>query len=173
MTLMKMRKKAFTLIELLVVISIVSLLSSVIFANVSNTRARARDARRQVDMKALSTALQLYYDKFGSYPANLTPGTEVCSNSGANWTTLWTPFITNGFLPAVPQGPGGGTGVYTANYCYYLYAAGSVSGAFLVTSFETLPDSTTGVSPSCRPFAAGTNWCSSSSNKYYCLCHPY
>lgn len=62
--------KAFTLIELLVVISIVSLLSSIVFSSLSNQRAKVRDARRFTELIQIRKALDLYSDaNLGKYPA--------------------------------------------------------------------------------------------------------
>lgn len=57
----------FTLIELLVVISIIGLLSSIVLTSVNSARAKARDARRKSDLRTISLALELYYDKYGTY----------------------------------------------------------------------------------------------------------
>jgi prepilin-type N-terminal cleavage/methylation domain-containing protein len=59
-----MKKRGFTLVELLVVIAIIGVLSSVVFATLSSSRARARGA----------AALQT----FGSVTATL----RVCMNDG-------------------------------------------------------------------------------------------
>jgi prepilin-type N-terminal cleavage/methylation domain-containing protein len=59
--------RGFTLIELLVVIAIISLLSSVVFASLNSARAKARDARRRSDLAQIQIALELYYDKYGTY----------------------------------------------------------------------------------------------------------
>lgn len=61
-------KKGFTLIELLVVISIIGVLSSTILGSLSDARASARDARRQLDIKNIQTALEIYYTNNGEYP---------------------------------------------------------------------------------------------------------
>lgn len=58
----------FTLIELLVVIAIIGLLSSIVFASLSNARAKARDTRRIADINQLEKALALYFDTYGVYP---------------------------------------------------------------------------------------------------------
>ena len=59
-------KKGFTLIELLVVIAIIGMLSSVVLASLNSARAKGRDAKRLADLRAIATALELYYnDKIG------------------------------------------------------------------------------------------------------------
>ena len=61
--------KGFTLIELLVVISIIGLLSSIVFAGLNTARVKSRDAKRLQDLKQISTALEIFYDQQGRYPA--------------------------------------------------------------------------------------------------------
>jgi len=64
------KNTGFTLIELLVVISIIGLLSSIVLASLSTTRAKARDARRLQDMHTLITALNMYQnDHNGNLPS--------------------------------------------------------------------------------------------------------
>jgi prepilin-type N-terminal cleavage/methylation domain-containing protein len=62
-------KSGFTLIELMVVLSIIALLSALVFSALSKARAKARDARRTADIHEIQTALELYMDGHGgSYP---------------------------------------------------------------------------------------------------------
>lgn len=63
---------AFTLIELLVTISIIAILATLILANFNAARERARDAQRKADMRNISTALRIYYNDYGAYPAHGT-----------------------------------------------------------------------------------------------------
>ncbi|MFA6969031.1 MAG: prepilin-type N-terminal cleavage/methylation domain-containing protein [Candidatus Paceibacterota bacterium] len=60
--------RGFTLIELLVVISIIGVLSSVVLASLNTARYKANDAARIANVKALKTALQMYYIDNGIYP---------------------------------------------------------------------------------------------------------
>jgi len=59
----------FTLIELLVVISIIGVLTTLILANLSDARGRARDSQKKSELTQLKTALQLYYNDHQQYPA--------------------------------------------------------------------------------------------------------
>ena len=62
-------KKAFTLIELLVVISIIGVLVTIAVVNLVSARERARDAARKQQMNELKTALRLFYNDHGNFPA--------------------------------------------------------------------------------------------------------
>ena len=100
-----MNKRGFTLIELLVVISIISLLSSVVYSSLSNARAKARDAKNISSLKQLQTALTLYYDQFGYYPDpvnNLFSGYD--RDGSTTFDTVLAPLVTNGFISQIPHG---------------------------------------------------------------------
>lgn len=162
---MNTRSRGFTLIELLVVISIISLLSSIVLTSVNSARAKARDARKQADFRAISTALQFFFDKNNRMPANYLPGAGQCESTQYNQSMQ--ELVDAGFLSAVPKNPGNGV------YCYYDYGPGNTIGALMVTTLETVPDTTTGIPPSCRPWGPGQNWCDQSSGKAYCVCNTY
>lgn len=65
-------KKGFTLVELLVVISIIGILSAVVYANFGDARKVSRDEIRKTDLKNLQLAVELYRAQTGAYPAALT-----------------------------------------------------------------------------------------------------
>ena len=65
----KKDNRGFTLIELLVVVAIIGLLASIIIVTLNSTRAKARDARRMVELRQISLAIELYAaDNDGNYP---------------------------------------------------------------------------------------------------------
>ncbi|MDP3993506.1 MAG: prepilin-type N-terminal cleavage/methylation domain-containing protein [bacterium] len=69
-----LKNKGFTLIELLVVIAVIGLLSSIVLVSLNSARVKARDARRVADLRQISVALELYYDRYNAYPPYPTTG---------------------------------------------------------------------------------------------------
>lgn len=61
-------RKGFTLIELLIVVAIIGILAAIAVPNFLNAQLRAKLARVQSDMKALSTALESYFIDNNHYP---------------------------------------------------------------------------------------------------------
>ncbi len=161
-------QSGFTLIELLTVISIIGLLGSVVLSNVNLARARARDARKISDFYSIGIALRLFFEGNGNMPANYNPGFGVCEGD-MYYTRSMQELITAGLLSQIPKTPGG----VGSSYCWYNYGSGNDVGGLIVTNLEAAPDTVTGILPSCRPWAAGVNWCDMASNKRYCLCNPY
>jgi len=103
----KKEKRGFTLIELLVVIAVIGLLSSIVLVSVGGARGKARDAKRQADIRQLTSAEEMYYgDTFESY----FPATADLD---------YIPAITS-YLPRLddPRCPGGTCGTGAVNYKY-------------------------------------------------------
>ena len=93
--------KAFTLIELLVVIAIIGILAGVVVVNVGNASAKARDAKRVSDLKALNTAIQMYYDDHGSYPSTTTqPSLSSCGWVSNTLDNYWACYAED-FIPGL------------------------------------------------------------------------
>lgn len=150
-------KRGFTLIELLVVIAIIGVLSSVVLASLGSARGRANDAKIRSDLRQISTALALYYDKYGTYPAGVS--TDAIA-------TALQPLVTEGFISSIPSSPNS-----SYPYRYHLYGPGDTGG--LVVGTLTATPASTGYPGTCRPWASTVNnWCTQAASTYYCLCNP-
>jgi len=123
---MKNNKKGFTLIELLVVIAIIGLLSTLSILALNTARARSRDARRVADVKQIQTALEMYYNDTGSYPAtaSVTAGARLYSGDSTYIAAIpKPPTPTNDGDCAVLTTPvytytvDAGNSTYTLKYC--------------------------------------------------------
>ncbi len=63
----------FTLIELLVVIAVIGLLASIVLVSLGPARKKARDARRQSDIRQINLAMEMCYDDSGCAGAEKYP----------------------------------------------------------------------------------------------------
>ena len=87
--------KGFTLIELLVVVSIISLLSSIVFAAVNNARTKGSDVAIKTTLNNARAQAELYYSN------NSNSYSGVCDNGT---TTDGTKSIYNQVLSAAKLG---------------------------------------------------------------------
>lgn len=132
-------KKGFTLVELLVVIAIIGFLASVAMYALNNTRISARDTQRLADMKAITKALEMYYDEESNkkYPfADFSPYPAISCVVGGNSTPLNRWNIIKSKLEKHIKLPNDPVNVYP--YCYF-YDANAQDGYqtyALATSLE-------------------------------------
>jgi len=139
-------RKGFTLIELLVVISIIGILATLVTANLNAARSRARDAQRKSDVRNLATALRLYFNDNGNYPASDNNGNILVCDPTGNHTCIWGgPWISNGitYMSSLPKDPLPGQ-----SYNYTVVG----SDSYIVKGcLENISDSSA--------VPAGGNWC--------------
>lgn len=88
-----MKSKGFTLIELLVVVAIIGVLATVVLSSLNSARVKARDARRDADIKNIQTALELYHLDNGQYPhqaqwLGVAPNGAWANSGNTSWETL-------------------------------------------------------------------------------------
>jgi prepilin-type N-terminal cleavage/methylation domain-containing protein len=139
---MKKNIKGFTLVELLVVIAIIGLLSTLAVVSLNSARTKARDARRQSDLKQVSTAMELYNSENNAYPiggacnANGILATQtsglLCGSGNA------IKDANNVYLNSIPQPPGTGAVPnnqyrYTgtgSTYCLSVALENTTNGAY-------------------------------------------
>jgi len=118
MTDFKQRLPGFTLVELLIVIAILGVLASLILANMSGARERARDAQRKSDLRQLQTALRMYFTDFGQNPES-TSGYEIrhTDDTVYDWGEEFG-IGGNTYMSKLPIDPldESSSGVYSYNY---------------------------------------------------------
>lgn len=130
-----LRQAGFTLAELLIVISIIGILTGLVSVNLSSTRARARDAERQNDLKAIQTAIELAQSSRATLPGQGTLN-EYRSTAGGNWI----PTLAPTYIAQVPADPKNNATFYYS----YLLGTGRQQGAyFLETRLEQKIDAPT------------------------------
>ncbi|HUV81318.1 MAG TPA: prepilin-type N-terminal cleavage/methylation domain-containing protein [Patescibacteria group bacterium] len=71
------KQRGFTLIELLVVIAIIGILASIVLVSLGGARTKARDARRQSDIRQIQLAMEMYYDSGQAYFTSATMPTAI------------------------------------------------------------------------------------------------
>ena len=124
----KTNGKSFTLIELLVVIAIIGLLAALIIPNLTQTRAKARDARRLADLDQLQKAMELYYNDHNHYPIWESGCLEEEDNPLITGTPSSPAFFTAQYLARIPKDP------LPNKYCYY-YKSDSTGGNFKIAVY--------------------------------------
>ena len=100
------KKKGFTLIELLVVIAIIAILSTLAVVALGNARQKARDAKRQADLKVMQTAIEMYSSDVGYAPNTFSHASNDWDGAspGAGATTL--EYNLRDYLPGgLPEDP--------------------------------------------------------------------
>lgn len=111
-------KSGFTLVELLVVVSLIGVLSTLVIANLNSARERARDAERKSDLRNIQTALRLYYNDAGRYPAGTSTMTACgtgTSPSACSYGSVWDRSGTT-YMNILPKDPLSPTQDYVYTY---------------------------------------------------------
>lgn len=151
----------FTIVELLIVIVVIAILAAISVVAYTGVQARARDSQRVQDIKAITTALEMYYLDNGGYPGGSCTAGEGCAiNSGwsntndGSWANLESVLVPD-YISALPSDPsptvgsspiGGNTYGYAyfatrsnSNYC----GSSNYQAYILVYTLESSPQQNT------------------------------
>ncbi len=160
-------KKGFTLIELMIVIAILGILISVGLTNFKSVQIKSRDARRKNNLRQIATALEYYYNDYGTYPPDAGNQIYGCGTTGLLVCAWGDPFQTvqaNGttpktiYMPKLPGDPSSGR-------TYYYDRINSTSFrlyAMLENSEDRDPENTPSATVSCG--AGNCNYVITSTN---------
>jgi len=145
---MRRFKNGFTLVELLVVVSVIAILSAVLYANFNDAKKQSRDAERKSDLRNIQSALELFKNKYGDYPEGCNPagswsgqiGTSyVCPGGvgqfikGRNVEGTYRDFAE--FMPVLPADKK--LNGVTSGYVYTVNAAGEVYKIMALDTVES------------------------------------
>ena len=86
---LKKSKEGFTIVELLIVIVVIGILALLVITTYSGIQAKARNSKRQADLKSLQTQLEAFFSQNGYYPSltDLNTGTSATTNASSSWAT--------------------------------------------------------------------------------------
>jgi type II secretion system protein G len=118
----------FTLVELLVVIAILGVLVTIGLTAFTSAQARSRDTKRKADLKQIASALELFYNDVGSYPASLDGKILGCPSTGPTSCSWGTGQLTDGktvYFRVLPKDPSSGY-----NYFYRSITVGALNQGF-------------------------------------------
>lgn len=111
-------KKGFTVVELLVSISIIGLLSTIVFASFSQAQKRSRMAKRVSDLKQMQVALEYYYAVNKSYPNTGALWRSQCSWWGSLAANDVIPGLVPNYIASIPSDPKMDAAANTSCYIY-------------------------------------------------------
>ena len=77
---LKKRDQGFTIVELLIVIVVIGILALLVITTYAGIQSKARNSKRQTDLKSLQTQIEAFFSQNGYYPSN----TDLNS---ASWRT--------------------------------------------------------------------------------------
>jgi type II secretion system protein G len=130
---MRFSTKGFTLIELMVVVTIMGILAAIVYANISGTSPKARDAERQADLRNLQIAIEQFKLKNGTYPdMGCTPGSDQISTEGD--CTTYIADLAPAYISVLPKDTNRGS---AAGYGYVTNTDGTSYKVMAVGTVES------------------------------------
>jgi len=96
-------QKGFTLIELLIVIVILGILSSMAMFSLGSKGEEAKITKAKVDIKTISSAIELYKVENGKYP------------STSEWNNNPNLLVEKKYLKKIPKDPWNNSYIYTSD----------------------------------------------------------
>lgn len=145
---MKQFTSGFTLIELLVVIAVVGILVTglAIAVNPVAQLQKSRDAKRIEALKQIKTALELYYQDYGRYPATTGATSYQMVDAGTGLPVAWGSAWSS-YMPTIPTDP-------TTGKTFRYWADGTQQTFALYANLDRAENTCIGVQTTACPNAA-------------------
>jgi type II secretory pathway pseudopilin PulG len=137
----------------MVVVSVIGILSAIVYANFGDARKIARDKIRQTDLKDLQVAIELFKAQNGRYPyrcltqndaANARATTSLSWSGNVNGdaqcndgSTMYIQGLVPDYIAALPVDPLANTYSPTSN-AGYLYESNSAGTAYKLLAYTTV-----------------------------------
>lgn len=106
--------------ELLVVMAILGILITVGLASYKSVQMKSRDAKRKSDLRQIASALELYFNDKGRYPADDGAGTIRGCGTGDAQACAWGSAMTDSkgtvYMVSLPGDPTSGRQYYYDSY---------------------------------------------------------
>lgn len=134
----RLKNRGFTIVELLIVIVVIGILAAIVVVTYNGIQLvvayngiqqKGRDAQRQSDIRAITTALEMYYLDEGQYPAGTGANSSTTINSSwsttadSSWANLRAKLVPK-YIASLPSDPVSTPGVNVQNSGYnYAYFA--------------------------------------------------
>lgn len=106
------KQKGFSVVELLVVILIIIILAAISILALNSQRSKARDAKRESDVRQIRTALEFYFSDEDEYPIvsqaltlGLGNGQKLCSKNDGGFVSTETECKQKVYMAEVPKDP--------------------------------------------------------------------
>jgi len=102
--LLNRKKAGFTLVELMVTITIIGILTAIVFSSFDSARQKARDNDRIADLGLVEGALEQFAIKYGRYPS-LADGSCSFEESFDPNTGCLKVLVSEGIINELPTDP--------------------------------------------------------------------
>ena len=131
-------RSGFTLVELLVTVMILAVISSIAYLTFNQALIRTRDNQRKSDLRSITAALEIYYQKNGHFPYSGGAGEWVLSSNTNPWikdanalpAALDTMYIDR--MPKDPKQDAGNPVTSGSNITGYAYLTPQLAGGCLL-----------------------------------------
>ncbi|HTV74132.1 MAG TPA: sigma-70 family RNA polymerase sigma factor [Candidatus Acidoferrales bacterium] len=143
-------EEGFTLLELMVVVAIIAIIASILMPNFFHARAQAAVSACESNIRAISTAAELYYSDNQAYPPSVSPVTSSFGTGSGSGGTVTVPPGT--YLSQTPKDAVNSVNNSPGQYTYTLNTNGGTqsytiecNGVHDSTALQQIPGSPTGM----------------------------